>query len=86
MERFVIDIEQLRRLLKEAYEAGWLGSKDLADSAVDQILDNWESSQPTVKPEPKYTPTWDDIDFNNNDFHDSFHRKSDDFWSFKWTF
>jgi len=39
MKSFTVDSTQLRQLLSEAYQAGWRGSLELVDSAVDEILE-----------------------------------------------
>jgi len=42
MTKIAISRSQLEKLLGEAYDAGWLGSKDMKTGAVKQILDSWE--------------------------------------------
>ena len=41
-----INEKQLKELLGLAYEAGWHGSKDLKDSAVQQLFEEWSFSTP----------------------------------------
>jgi hypothetical protein len=43
MEKVSLDIDLLKRMLKEAYEAGWHGSKELAEETAEEIVKNHES-------------------------------------------
>ena len=48
MSQFTLNQDELKKLLRRAYEAGWHGTKELMESSVEEILD----TVPTYKRHP----------------------------------
>jgi hypothetical protein len=67
MAKIVISRSKLEKLLGEAYEAGWLGSKDMKEGAVRQILDVWEDQLNFEQPVERKSP-WDGYDHSPDEF------------------
>lgn len=52
-----VTIDDLRDLLAKAYDAGWLGAKDVRDATVDQIIEEYKNRNES-RPKEKEFVGW----------------------------
>ena len=58
-----ISEEELLKLLDKAYEAGWSGYKDLKETKINEILEEFIKNNPSpLKQKEMFTTTWTTAD------------------------
>lgn len=63
MSKIEIDVDLLRKLLNEAYDAGWHGARELKEEAVEAILTR-HSEELKAKDQVQTTPSSSPFNFN----------------------
>ena len=56
--KYTITEEQLLQLLDRAYEAGWAGYKDLKESKINELFDDFIKANPPLSQKVLFSEEW----------------------------